>query len=309
MPPLYHRVWQYLKYKANHEEATIQLKGGGFLTIMPGQHLTSLKTIAHDVGWMERGKFFEPNKKTISTILSWLKEKEMIDFRPVTSNGGRGTFGNGVGNGESNAFGTLITLINWATYQLLSDQSNGISNEESNGSKPLPGSITIINNKKIAATAGAHARDFINLQTESQEILRTPHAQVEEEYLMLHCRHFSSKDWQTLSDLFAAGIPHTKVISYMREIYAARSQHTRINSFSYYDQSIREEWDKERARELAAETSAPEPSQTTPVPSGTVAKGQVLQPHPSQYFVLDENDPITQLMRKAEQAYAQHGTS
>jgi hypothetical protein len=324
MPPLYHRVWQYLKYRANHDEATLPLKDGSFLTIRPGQFLTSIRTIAKGVGWMERGKFFEPNKKSISTILSWLKEKEMIDFRAVTSNGGKVVTGNGLeppeSNGsksdESNAFGTLITLENWAFYQLSENKSNGFSDEESNGSKavtgngsePLPGDITIINNKKIAATAGAHARDSSNLQNESQEILRTPHAQVEEAYLMLHCRHFSGKDWDTLSKLFETGIPHTKIISFMRDIHAARSQNSKINSFTYYDQSIREEWEKEQAKVQAAKTAAPDPSQTTPAPTGTVAKGQAPSFQPNLY-VLDEDDPITQLMRKADQAYAQHGTS
>lgn len=108
MPPLYHRVWQYLKYMANHKENKIPMKDGTFLEIKPGQHLTSIRTIAEDVGWYERGIFKKPNPKTISSILDWLEKQKMIRIE----------------RGKSNRQYTLITLINWDLYQVIEDESN-----------------------------------------------------------------------------------------------------------------------------------------------------------------------------------------
>lgn len=53
MPPLYHRVWQWLKYKANHDDATIPMADGTKFWIRKGQHLTSVRNIAQGVGWFE----------------------------------------------------------------------------------------------------------------------------------------------------------------------------------------------------------------------------------------------------------------
>lgn len=307
MPPLYHRVWQYLKYRANHEEATIQLKDGSFLTIGQGQLLTSMKTIARDVGWKERGKFYEPNKKSISTVLGWLKEQKMIEIRPVTGNGGEDQFGNDHSNGKSNAIGTLISLINWGFYQIEPDSGNGSSNEVSNDSYPLPGERTRIKELKEAATAGAQARDSINLSDQSQESTKTPHEEVEEAFIMIHRRHFSGVDWPLLSQLFQEGIPHTFIIETMRTKHEARSKHVRVHSFSYYVEAIRDEWNRALAKEHAAKTAAPDPTLTTPARSGTVALGQAQTQQP-QYFTLDEDDEITRLMRMSEAAHAQHRT-
>lgn len=108
MPPLYHRVWQYLKYKVNHKENKIPMKDGSFLTVVPGQHLTSIRTIAENVGWYERGVLKTPNPKTISGILDWLEKQKMIE----------------IGRGEGNRQYTLITLLNWESYQVTDDESN-----------------------------------------------------------------------------------------------------------------------------------------------------------------------------------------
>ena len=101
MPPLYHRVWAYLKYKVNYKEAKIPLKDGDFLIIYPGQHLTSTRAIAKGVGYYEGRSYKEPAAKTIKKILDWLKKQEMI----TVDNGAKG-----------NQY-TLITINNWSSYQ------------------------------------------------------------------------------------------------------------------------------------------------------------------------------------------------
>ncbi|WP_257997848.1 hypothetical protein [Salimicrobium jeotgali] len=108
MPPLYHRVWQYLKYKVNYQDNKIPLRDDGFLTIKSGQHLTSVRTIAKGVGYYEQMKWQEPNPKTISKILKWLEKQTMIS----------------IDRGEGNKQYTLITLLNWDSYQDKSDGGN-----------------------------------------------------------------------------------------------------------------------------------------------------------------------------------------
>ncbi|MEV3035491.1 hypothetical protein ABNF53_17025 [Paenibacillus larvae] len=109
MPPLYHRVWQYLKYMANHQDNDIPMNYGSRLKIRRGQCLTSIRNIANGVGYYERAVWREPNPKTISTVLDWLEENEMITIE----------------RGQSNRQYTLITVINWEIYQETEDKSNG----------------------------------------------------------------------------------------------------------------------------------------------------------------------------------------
>lgn len=108
MPPLYHRVWQYLKYKVNHEPNRIPMKDGSFLNIQPGQHLTSVRNIAQNVGWYERGVFKTPNPRTISSILEWLEKQNMIQ----------------IDRGKGNRQYTLVTIVNWEVYQTKDNKSN-----------------------------------------------------------------------------------------------------------------------------------------------------------------------------------------
>lgn len=121
MPPLYHRVWQYLKYKVNHAPNKIPMENGEFFQVEAGQHLTSVRSIAQGVGYYEGLKWKEPNPKTVSTILSWLEKQQMI-----TINRGRG-----------NRQYTLITLSNWDLYQQKNSEGNskvtddGLTREQS----------------------------------------------------------------------------------------------------------------------------------------------------------------------------------
>ncbi|GGE47908.1 hypothetical protein GCM10011391_28360 [Pullulanibacillus camelliae] len=108
MPPLYHRIWQYLKYKVNHQQAKIPMRDGTFLNIQPGQHLTSVRDIAKAVGWYEGVKWKEPNPKTVSTILDWLVKQSMIS----------------IDRGKGNRQYTLITLIQWESYQAKQVEGN-----------------------------------------------------------------------------------------------------------------------------------------------------------------------------------------
>ena len=118
MPPLYHRTWQYLKYQVNYQERKIPMKDSTFLTIKAGQHLTSVRTIAKNIGWYEGAIYKEPNPKTISTILEWLEKQSMIK----------------IDRGKGNRQYTLITLLNWDVYQ--EKESEGNSSETAN--KHLP---------------------------------------------------------------------------------------------------------------------------------------------------------------------------
>lgn len=114
MPPLYHRVWQYLKYQVNHKQNTIPMEDGSSLTIEKGQHLTSVRSIAKGVGYYERKVWKEPNPKTINAILKFLENSHMIH----------------INRGKSNRQFTLITLLNWETYQSHDNESNDESNTQ-----------------------------------------------------------------------------------------------------------------------------------------------------------------------------------
>lgn len=99
MPPLYHRIWQYLKYMANHKDNSIPMRDGSKILIKEGQHLTSIRQIAKNVAWYERGIEKIPNPKTVKEVLSWLESSNMI----LTD--------------KSNRKYTLITIVNYGFYQ------------------------------------------------------------------------------------------------------------------------------------------------------------------------------------------------
>lgn len=116
MPPLYHRVWQWIKYQVNHDDAVIPMANGTKLSIRPGQHLTSIRNIAQGVGWYEGALWKEPNPKTIDKILEWFEKNNMIS----------------ISRGRGNRQYTLITLINWGNYQG-SDSGGVTANGEGSG--------------------------------------------------------------------------------------------------------------------------------------------------------------------------------
>lgn len=108
MPPLYHRVWQYIKYKVNHQDFRLPMRDGSHLLIKSGQHLSSIRTIGEGVSWYEGHKHKIPNTKTIKTILNWLEDNHMISIE----------------RGKGNRQYTLITLVNWDSYQATEIKGN-----------------------------------------------------------------------------------------------------------------------------------------------------------------------------------------
>ena len=101
MPPLYHRVWQWLKYRVNHQDKLVPMRDGSKLLVRKGQHLTSYRRIAEGVKWYEWGVERVPNPKTIKSIIDWLISENMVE----------------VSHQESNSKGTLITLCNYSVFQ------------------------------------------------------------------------------------------------------------------------------------------------------------------------------------------------
>ena len=298
MPPLYHRVWQYLKYKVNHHEATLTLKDGSPLTIQPGQHLTSIRSIAKGVGWHERGKLTEPNPKMIDTVLKWLKDKEMIAFEQILGNTPNGVTGNGSGNTQSNSLGTLVTLINWGFYQFSENQSNTPNSVTGNSflSEKVTEQKELINN---TTTTAAHESETMNL---AKPISKTnPLGEILDAYCNLHSRldiHIPPKQREIMGKMIAGGVPSPFIITTMTKLYEEKRKRDeeeygrfqQPSSFKYYEDALWEAWRNEN-------------TQTTPVPSGTVAPGRSRQPQPQivtppSEFVIDEEDEITKLMRK-----------
>jgi hypothetical protein len=116
MPPLYHRVWQYLKYEVNHTENEIPMKDGSKFLIQKGQKLTSYRNIAKSVGWYEGLQWKEPNPKTVKTICDWLEKNNMIIQE----------------HGKGNRQYTLISIVNWELYQSKRDGGVTEKKQESN---------------------------------------------------------------------------------------------------------------------------------------------------------------------------------
>ncbi|EOQ18640.1 hypothetical protein [Bacillus cereus] len=121
MPPMYHRVWQWLKYQVNHRDNEIPMRDGSKLNIKRGQHLTSVRNIAQSVGYYEGAKWKEPNPKTISAILVWLEKQGMISLD----------------RGQGNRQYTLITLLNWDLYQDRNSQGNSKYTADGEGREHL----------------------------------------------------------------------------------------------------------------------------------------------------------------------------
>ena len=130
MPPLYGRVWQYLMLSANFEERKVPMRDGSFIMVGPGQHLTSVRTIANAVGWYERGIWKETNPKTIQDIFVWLEKQNMITLE----------------HGNGNRQFTLVTLVNWDLYQDEHDSEEMPLDDEGNSEESEDNQMLDINN-------------------------------------------------------------------------------------------------------------------------------------------------------------------
>ncbi|MDZ7355776.1 MAG: hypothetical protein ONB55_21865 [candidate division KSB1 bacterium] len=116
MPPIYHRVWTWLKLKVGWAHVSFPTKRPFRINLAPGQIICSIQDIADGVAWTEWGKERKLNKKTISDVLVWLEKEGMI-WR------------------ESNGKGTFISIVNWSLYN---PQSNAESNDLDTASELLP---------------------------------------------------------------------------------------------------------------------------------------------------------------------------
>lgn len=97
MPPLYHRVWSWLRKSVNHETKCVPTRRGWGIYVLPGQRLTSIGQVAEDVSWMENRKKIIPHKQTIGRVLDWLVFNRIITV-------------------TCDAHGTLISIVNWDIY-------------------------------------------------------------------------------------------------------------------------------------------------------------------------------------------------
>jgi len=112
MPPLYHRVWYWLRLTVQYDTYLFPTRRQFGIYVLPGQRLTSLQLIAEGVKWTEYGREVIPNKKSIKDILGWLESQEMVTI-------------------QSNEKGTLITLVNWHSYNSCANEKvTGQSNAE-----------------------------------------------------------------------------------------------------------------------------------------------------------------------------------
>ncbi|MBT2702996.1 hypothetical protein [Bacillus sp. ISL-35] len=234
MPPLYHRTWQYLKYIVNHQDNTIPLRDGSFLTIKAGQHLTSVREIAKRIGWYEGVKWKEPNPKTMDTVLKWMEKQSMIR----------------IDRGKGNRQYTLITLLNWDLYQ----QNNQEGNSEVTGREHL---VDINKNDKeclkneFTASANTHMTEesdgvpttdpLCGDSVPSEEISHTS-AEAEkvliDRFIQLRASGFacSPSDEIAAQEILSSGVPLQDALVYLTDrfdTYKPKHPRDRINSLSY----------------------------------------------------------------------------
>jgi hypothetical protein len=235
MPPLYHRIWQYLKYTVNHQDNTIPMRDGTFLAIKAGQHLTSVREVAKNVGWYEGVKYKEPNPKTVSTILEWLEKQSMIKIE----------------RGKGNRQYTLISLSNWDLYQQKNVEGNSkVTDREqcadiNKNDKECPK-----NDLNIAATDTHAYEESDGVPTTdplrgdpvpSGEISQTSENAVKiliDRFIQLRAYGFthSPADEMAAQEILSAGISLENALVYLKDrfdTYTPKHPRDRINSLSY----------------------------------------------------------------------------
>lgn len=203
MPPLYHRIWQWLKYNVNHDDATIPMRDGSTLQIKRGQRLTSIRDLAKSVGWYEGVKWKEPNPKTVSVILEWMESKSMIT----------------IDRGHGNRQYTLLTLINWDIYNPKPNQGNS--------SETVSKHLVDINNNDL--------NDFNDLNT-SYSTTTDDFEVIRVRFRELHAvMDLPYNDHPLLSSLLTEGIPKETIIGVMESKFKASAR-----TIGYYEAAIRE---------------------------------------------------------------------
>lgn len=99
MPPLYHRVFFYLRLKVNWKPKLFPTRYPLKIWVSPGMILTSCSQIAEGVSYKENNREITPDRKTIMRVLEWLRDENMIQLACHTN-------------------GTTIFLNNWSTYNV-----------------------------------------------------------------------------------------------------------------------------------------------------------------------------------------------
>ncbi|MBM7633863.1 DNA-binding transcriptional regulator YhcF (GntR family) [Geomicrobium sediminis] len=237
MPPHYHRIWQYLKYSANHQDKRIPFDDW-FITIKAGQHLTSIRKIAKGVGWYERGQFKELNPKTVSKVLEWLVNQKMIT----------------VSNGQSNNKYTLVTLLNWESYQTSINEGNDESNGEGTPKEQLldinknvkeclkNDFTTTATNMRMEESDGVLTADrngeSVSKADEISHTSADPVRTILDKYIQLRGSGFmeSTKDFTAAQEIVGAGVKLDDALEWLQErfdTYAPRHNRDRIQSLDY----------------------------------------------------------------------------
>lgn len=232
MPPLYHRIWQYLKYKVNHQKNKIPMRDGSFLTIKPGQHLTSVRDIAKNIGWYEGVKWQEPNPKTVTTILKWLETQSMIE----------------IDRGKGNRQYTLITLLNWDSYQQKIFEGNNRETDEEHLVDINKNEKECLNNDQdIAAYNAQEESDGVpttgqhGVSANAGEISHTSAKAVKtllDRFIQLRAYGFacSADDEAAAREVIETGVPMEDALVWLKEKfdqYKPKHSKDRINSLSY----------------------------------------------------------------------------
>ncbi len=103
MPPVYHRVWYWLRLKAQWETRLIPTPKGFGIWVLPGQKLTSLEDISAGVKYVENHREIKPDRKAIKRVLAWLEFNQCIALTCHTC-------------------GTLVYIVNWQAYNTFQDE-------------------------------------------------------------------------------------------------------------------------------------------------------------------------------------------
>lgn len=211
------------------------MRDGSFLTIKAGQHLTSVRDIAKNIGWYEGVKWKEPNPKTISTILNWFESNSMIV----------------IDKGKGNRQYTLITLLNWDLYQSNDVEGNSkVTAREHLVDINKNDKECIKNDKDIAAANNAHANEESDgvLTTgqkgdsvPSEEISQTSEQAIKailNRFIQLRAYgfDFSPADENAAYEIVNGGVPLEEALLYLKErfdTYKPKHSRDRINSLSY----------------------------------------------------------------------------
>jgi len=104
MPPLYHRVFYWLRQKAPWKPETFPTQNKMNINLNPGQIITSMGIIAEGVAYIENNVRKVPQRKTIQRILEWLEFNGIIAL-------------------ARHRQGTTIFILKWHIYQPMDEET------------------------------------------------------------------------------------------------------------------------------------------------------------------------------------------